>query len=509
MRWYTLAAAGLALSSPLAAQQPAKESSGTQRIREAAIAVQEINDARLLREPAYAAAIAGHLLVLRGAAGRDPEGRHRFHRALVYVLAAGGQHDRAQTEADALLRAYLADATSYDVALFAAHRAARWPRAAEISRRAMARLPAEGRAEALGPRIASVMSAMLAAGERDVRARIAEDLIASGWPGGGEAPDGADWLRMVLVDRALERGDVAAARRHAGQVHGLATVLQLVTDRRYDRLQEGADRDAAVRAAILREDRTTAARLAAAPEDVGRLVERASYLRSVGRNRDVLDLLLPLMGEVRLVAERHPRGLWLVNEAAFSLIATGEAGQAAELMRPLSDMDMDAHPELVNTSINFVSVLWQAGRSEEALQRADALMAANAEHASDYGEMWIAANAVCAAADLRRTADADAWLARTDGIAASNPSAMLQALLCRNDLDRAERVLLAALGDEATRSSVIVWLQDFEPQAQAAAAERLREAFKRLRARPAVEAALARSGHRLRLPIPAAVHGWY
>jgi hypothetical protein len=89
------------------------------------------------------------------------------------------------------------------------------------------------------------------------------------------------------------------------------------------------------------------------------------------------------------------------------------------------------------------------------------------------------------------------------------PSAMLQALLCRNDLDRAERVLLAALGDEATRSSVIVWLQDFEPQAQAAAAERLREAFKRLRARPAVEAALARSGHRLRLPVPATVHGWY
>jgi hypothetical protein len=508
MRWITFAAA-LALSSPLAAQPAPDGPPSAERVRRAQEAVSAIDEARLGTDAAYAGTIADHFLVLRAAAGDDPEARAALDRPIVYLLAVAGRHDAAEAAASALIRAAPSSVESYDVAILAAQRGARWPRAAAIVEQAIAALPAEGRYEVLAPRIASLMQAMRVAGERGLRMQIAEALLAAGWPGGAEAPDQADWLHMILIDGALQRGDVAAARRHADAVQGIASTLGLVTDRRYDRLHESTDRDAAVRAAITRADRWTAERLTAAPEDVGRLVDRASFLRSVGRNTDVLDLLLPLMGDVRLVAQRHTRGLWLVNEAAFALIATGAAGEAAELMRPLFTMDVADNPELVNTSINFVGVLWQAGRSEEALQRADTFMAEHSRFASDYGKMWIAANAVCAATALRRRADADAWLARTASIGESNPSAMLQALLCRGDLGRAERVLLAALDDEAMRSSAIVWLQDFEPQPQARPAEQLREAFRRLRARPAVAAVLARSGHRLRLPMPAAIYGWY
>lgn len=503
-----MGAIALALAAPLAAQAPAPPAA--ERVGAAEEAVETLDVDRLLSDADYAGAIADHLLVLEATPGQSEARRLWLSRALVYALASAGRHDRAEAGADALLAARPADPASYEIALFAAQRARRWPRAAELVERTLTRLPAEARPALLSrERVGWLMRDVRTGGDRESLARIAEALLVAGWPGGSEPPSAPDWLREILIERALARGDTAAARRLAADVQGLGTVLRLATDRRYDAVHEGADRLAAVRAAIEREDGSTAARLAASPEDTERLVDRAGFLRSIGRDREVLDLLLPLMGEVRIVATRHRRALWLVNEAAYALIATGAAGEAAELMRPLFTMSVDANPELVNTSINFVGILWQAGQSEEALQRAEAFMARDARHASDYGRMWIIANAVCAATDLRRTAEAEAWLRRTDGIADSNRSAMLQALLCRGDLDAAERVLLGALEDETNRGSAILWLQDYEPLEHADAAERLREAFRTLRARPAVEAAFARHGHRLRLPLPPVLYGWY
>ncbi len=501
-----MVAVALALAAPLAAQSPAP----AERVPAAEEAVEALDVDRLLSDPDYAGAIADHLRVLEATPGQSEARRLWLSRALVYALASAGRHDRAEAAADALLRTQAADPASYDIALFAAQRADRCPRAAEIVGRALTRLPAEARSTLLSPeRVGRLMRGIGTAGDKASRARIAEALLAAGGPGEGEPPSAPDWLREIMIARALDRGDTAAAGGRAGEVQGLSTMLRLATDRRYDPIHVGTDRLAAVRAAIQREDGFTAARLAAAPEDTERLVDRAGFLRRIGRDREVLDLLLPLMSDVRIVATRHRRALWLVNEAAYALIASGAAGEAVELMRPLFTMDMDANPELVNTSINFVGILWQAGQFGEALQRAEAFMARDARHASDYGRMWIIANAVCAATDLRRTAEAESWLRRTEGIADSNRSAMLQALLCRGNLDGAERVLLSALEDETNRSSAILWLQDYEPMDHADAAERLREAFRTLRSRPAVDEAFARHGHRLRLPMPAVHYGWY
>lgn len=509
MRWQIVAAMGLFASVPVAAQ-PAPAPPAAERVRQAAAALAEVDEPRILREPEYAGTIADHLLVLQAAPGNDAQRRAWLDRILVYVLAVAGRHDQAEAAADVVLRTQSANPAIWEYALFAARRAKKWPRAATLVERALAGLPAEGWQAVLSPSgIASLLRDMRVDGDRATPPRIAEVLLGAGWPGGAAAPSSSDWLRELVIERALERGDIDAARRSAAQVAGLDTVLRLVRNRRFDLLHEGADRNALVRAAIDREDRSTAERLAAAPEETERLVARVGFLRGIGRNREVLDLTLPLMGEVRIVATRHERAPWLVNEAAFALIATGAAGEAAELMRPLFAMDIEANSELVNTSINFVSILWQAGQSEEALQRADMFMAESADFASDYGEMWVAANAVCAATDLRRTAVAGSWLARAAPIAESNPSAMLQALLCREDYAAAERVLLAALNHENHRGSAILWLQDYEPQPQAARADRLRQAFRTLRERPAVAAAFARLGHRLRLPIPADTYGWY
>jgi len=509
MRWPYLTALGLVLASPVAAAQPAEVPSAEQ-VRAAEQALNSVDEDRVRTDQAYAGTIADHLIVLQRAAGRSDAQRAAIRYGLVYALAAAGRHDRSQEAADALLRADPRDVRAYEVALTGARLAERWPRVADLVERAVTALPVAERTTFLTPeRVGWHMRDMREAGDHQSRARIAQALLGAGWPGDAEPPSGADWLRLILIDRALERGEMDAARRLAGEVQGLSNALRLATDRRYDVLNGNSDRVALVRAAIEREDRFTAARLAANPEDTERVIDRAGFLRSIGRDRAVLNLLLPLMSDVRIVAGRHRRALWLVNEAAYSLVATGAAGEAVELMRPLFSLDMNSNPELVNTSINFVGILWQAGQSAEALQRAESFMTQGARYASDYGKMWIYANATCAATDLRRTADAQGWLQRMTPIAESNRSAMLQALLCRGDLDGAEPVLLSALADESERGSAILWLQDYERQQHADAAQRLRDAFSRLGERPAVRAALDRIGHRLRLPMPAVTYGWY
>lgn len=508
MRLYVFAAAALALAAPLSAQRQAAPSA--EQIRAAEEAVGTADQERMMRDPAYAGSIADHLTILRSDPRRGADDRAAIDQLLVSTLATAGRHDQAENIADSLLRARPAEPDSYRSAFLAAVVAERWSRAAILVDRAAAALPAAGSADLFSQDMVEWL--LQATGQADAgepRVRIAQALVRSGWPSRNETSWAADRLREILIDHELAQGNVPEARRLAGEMRGLGTVLRLSTGRRYDPIYGTDDRLARIRAAIEREDRDTAQRLAAEPEDTERLVARASFLRSVGRDRAVLDLLLPLMGEVRLVAQRHEEGLWLVNEAAYALIATGAAGEAVELMRPLFTMDVDANPNLVNTSINFVSILWQAGQNEEALQRAETFMAEDADHASDYGEMWIFANAICAATDLGRRDAAESWLQRAAAIADSNRSAMLQALLCRNDLEAAERVLLAALEDEDTQSRAILWLQDYDPMPHADSAQRLREAFARLRARPAVESAFARLGHRLRLPMTAVVYGWY
>jgi hypothetical protein len=313
---------------------------------------------------------------------------------------------------------------------------------------------------------------------------------------------------MILIERQVEGGDVAAARRLVPDVRGLFSSLALATDRRFDPLIGDGDRTARVSTAIEAEDRDTSSRLAQAPEDVDRLVDRAAFLRSVGRDRAVLDLLLPLMADPAIIVARGDKGLWLVNEAAHSLISTGAPDEGVELMRPLATMDLQERPDLINTSINFISVLYRTGRTEEALREAERLAAAGADVANDYGKMIIWAGGACAAASLGRRAESDNWLRRMEPEIEENPAAMLMALLCRGEMERAERVLIAALESDTWRKHAILWFQDYDPRPRPAVSQREHERFMELRARPAAQAAFQRIGHRLRLPMADTVYGY-
>lgn len=515
MRLVSLGVLALLLcGAPLAAQRRAPPAAPTaEQIRAAEQAFGSVDEERIDLDPAYAGTIADHLLVLQARPGLDAETRYRQQSALAVVLSAAGRHDAADTAVDALIALRPGDARSYRLALMVSARTQHVARFAGIIGRAADGLTDPEQRAALHAWLPSeyVWSMLHALREdRDGHANLAAQFLRLGWPGEAEPASRADDLRMIVLERQVARGESSGAAELAAQVRGLGPVLQLVTGLRFDPFIGDGDRLGRVRAAIDAEDRATAAALAAAPEDTARLVERAVFLRSVGRDRDVLALLMPLMADPALVVARGDRGLWLVNEAAYSLIATGEVREGIELMRPLSTMDLAARPELVNTSINFVNMLYETGQAEEALRAAEALSGALAADSgtTDYGRMIIWDTAACAAVDLGRRPASDAWLQRMTPKANENPQAMIDALLCRGETDAAERVLTDALASERWRDQAVLWLQDWTPAAETPLRHRMRERFAALRARPAVEAAFARVGRRLRLPLPARTYGY-
>ena len=502
------AASGGALAQPAA---PAAARPSAEAIRAAEEALASLDEERLGRDRDYAGAIADHLLVVLGGPGIGEEVRFQLGAMRVLVLAAAARHDAAEAAADGLIRLRPGAAAAYNAALAAALEAGRHARVAAVLESAARGLSEPGeraefiesfRREHVGWHLHQLRD------DKDSQVRFADALLRLGWPGAGDSPGQADTLRMIVLERHLDRGDARAAQRLASEIGSVGAVLRLVTERRFDALIGEADRVARVRAAIEQEDRTTAAALAAAPDDVDALAERATLLRSLGRDRAALDLLLPLMGDPALVVQRGTRGLWLVNEAAYALISTGAEGEAIELMRPLVAMDLQERPELINTSINFTHMLLKAGRNQGVLREAERLDAAGAGIASDYGNMIVWGNAACAAADLGRRADSDRWVARMERKADENPGAIIQARLCRGESDQAERLLLAALESERWREHAVLWTHDWEPRPETAASQRLADRFAALRARPAVEAAFARIGRRLRLPLPSTTYGF-
>lgn len=484
-----------------------------ERVRAAEEVLDALDSRRMTADPAYAATIADSLQVVLAIPDDDAETRWRRLIFLPFALASAGRHDEAEAAADAVVRMRPSEAESYEPGLFAARLAQRYARLAALMERAA---QAVDRPEARALLIADLTTDRVGWDLREIRtaggegalAQYAGALLRIGWPGPAGSPFDADPLRLIMIDRHLERGDVAAAATVASEVRGIEAVLRLVTARRYDPVHPQVDRIGRVRAAIAEEDRVSVARLAAAPENTARLVDRVVFLRAVGRDRDVLTLLMPMMAEVRLVVDRHQEGLWLINEAAYSLIATGEIREGLELLRPLATMDLEANPHLVSPIINYVGLLSGLGQAEDALREAERI--SDIPHASDYGRMWIWSAAACSATALGRHAEAARWIARMETKAVSNRAAMLQMQLCRGDLAAAERVLVAALGAEDDRDQAILWLQDYEPLPVAlpATSQRLQEAFARLRARPAVQAALAAVGHSLRLPIPGTRYGF-
>ena len=297
--------------------------------------------------------------------------------------------------------------------------------------------------------------------DRRKRARLADALLSIGWPDDRQRA-ATDSLRLMMVEDRLAANDVAGASGYARLIISPDTLLRLSILRRYDALFAGAeDRIGRFRYALDEYDRETAVALAAAPQDHRVVLDRAQFLRGVGREEEALAVLAPFTRDVTATVAASDNGMWLVNEAGYSLLDLTRDEEAIALLRRLFGLPLADSPGLVGPAINHGVVLFEAGRYADALAYARELEPLVSPYANDFGKLWVASNIVCSLARLDRAAEAGPWLTRLREGVETNGGALTRALLCLDSLDEAEAVVIRRLQAEDPEI-VLLGLQDYQ-----------------------------------------------
>jgi tetratricopeptide (TPR) repeat protein len=337
--------------------------------------------------------------------------------------------------------------------------------------------------------------------DKNGQARAAEALLILG----GTDREAMPWLegvRGIALDGRVDAGKLEQARKLARTLVDPRQVVRLAGARRYDPLFPGReDRQPTVEAAIAANDGFTASWLKNHPKEAKAILARGQHLRSVGKAEEALAVLLPGAIERTRSEPRDETAFWIVNEAAYALSGLGRHAEALALMEKLLELPLAENPSLVSMAINHGAILLSAGRFAEAVAWDNALEGKAKGFANDYGFMWIWSTAACAESLAGNSSAAAPWLAKLAASSDKNKAAHTRALLCANDLDAAEAMLVKRLdGDDA--ADLLVGLHDYQldtvgNDADRTISERLRAVIERPRMKAAIEA----MGHRLSLPL--------
>lgn len=354
-----------------------------------------------------------------------------------------------------------------------------------------------------------LFSAVSADADKARRIRMAEALVLLGWPGSRD-PETRDYLRLIAAKAKRRRGESAQAAAVAATIESPRPLVELMIDRRFDDVfGPSADRSKLVRAALAREDKLSLEAVSEDPDNLVATLRRVQFLRSVGRDAEVLPLVRRLTTDMDEVERSGSKAFWILNEAAYSLASLGRGREAVELMDRLLKIDIENNPDLINMSINKGAILNQVGMHDEALRHVSAIESSQAKYASPFGMMWVAATAACALAAQDKGDEARKTLGRFKDKSGDNEAAATQAMLCLDDLDAAEQLLLKRLsGDNGV--SVLMKLQKYEISGKASAIDHLTAArLEMLLQRPKVKAAIEEVGRIMSIPAARTYWGAY
>lgn len=512
-----LLAAAVFAASPAAAAAAVPKSAAPaateDQLAEAAKAVGEFDFERLMNDDGYARALLLHAERLAPGTEAVPELRDMV--AIVRTLALGklGRAKEAYEVSAAALAGGDAGPSVYATALMAAGEMA--DKAAMLHvYEAAAKLPEAPRREFRSMMVDDLVSGLwqILQSDKDEagRHRFAEALLALEWPDEGDISS-RDFYRSIAIDRRIAAGEIAGARALAAEIVKPTALAELLLATKYDVLfPAGVDRTAMLQQSLPRYDRVTRERLEAAPSDSKRLMHRGNALRALGRDEEALAVLLPFASDMKKVEAAGEDGFWVTNEAAFTLSALGRHDEAVALYDKLLALGIDKYPELVSMAINRGEALTAAGRFKEAVTDS-AAQDAGKLYASPYGYMWIWSNAACGHAMAGDAAGAAPWLAKLEKGSEDNRAAHLRALLCANDMDGAEKVLIARLKSD-DGPQMLLKLQDYrggDSGTGGAVAKVIEPRFLALRDRPAVREAIAGTGRILSLPLSRTYWGDY
>lgn len=314
-----------------------------------------------------------------------------------------------------------------------------------------------------------------------------------------------DAHRMVDNDWALreaafaaDAGDMTLASATLSRASDPGVLMAVYQDRRFERLwpemvaagrfdwrARETERLAGIDARIARE-----------PRRLELVVERIRALRHLERYEEARAVGVDYIARAERKGafdDQDQQKAWLLYIHASVLGDLGETASADAALAAGAE-----GPDKISQHVNRAAALLLHDRPAEAMAALDKIPA---DYGTPYGRMATASNRLCALALLGRSDEGETPLARLRTNWRDQPGAAISGLACLGRDDEAAAVLIRWLEDPALRGAALTWFRTGSPsagaKATAAGAPALMRRSAALKARPDVQAALAKVGRPL------------
>lgn len=334
----------------------------------------------------------------------------------------------------------------------------------------------------------------------DARTELLQAIFDSGWK--REALGGISHLHYELALVRARQGDVAALRRIVPTVTWPTDIVRMRSDRRFDGAVDGDNPAFDPEAAAGRLVTALQAQVRRHPGRLDIVVELQTALIVAGRFQEVITLAEDVQSAIAAAPADKPAYTdldqlpWISNRHATALEGLGRVDESLARLEAASQLEENGVPN-VSQALNLAHLYASLDRPDDALAAA----ARAGADMSDFGHMVKASTqqrAYLLKGDTEAAAKALAYLREHRSV--SEPI-YLEALVEAGDLDAAAAVVAALLSSQDERAEMLFKLQEFKQLPPLPGYARTEANWKALAARADVQAAVARVGRIVRVPL--------
>lgn len=316
------------------------------------------------------------------------------------------------------------------------------------------------------------------------------------------------WFDLSLM--LIERGDVAHAAKAAVRVTNPETMVEIVSDKRFDAVVASDPAHYDVMAGVNQHVASMRAAVAAHPDRLSGVVELSRALSQTRQSAEALSIvenamahLHPGDGQASPYSDLDDQINWIGDRRSAALMNLHRVDEAvAEMVRSAGEHEQGGVN--VSQAINLGEMYNNLARPADAIAE---LASFDPAHASPFGDMQYYAVEACAYAQLHDTAHYGEAATYLHAHKSDAPDALLTGLLCANDLDGAAQVLIEMVRDPETRSETLLAAQNFAEQAFVAPFElEMHQRRQALIARPDVRRAIDAVGRVRSYPRYTGIH---